>query len=414
MFGSFERMVAIRYLRSRRQEGFISVIAWFSLLGIALGVATLIIVMAVMNGFRTELLGRIMGLNGHLAVHGRSGPIAEYDALAGRMAALDDIIDVAPQLQGQAMATAHGAATGALIRGIRLQELESRGTIPRSIVGGTLDGFEDGPNIIVGDRLAQRLGVTIGDEVTLVSPTSQATAFGSVPRLRNFRVLARFDVGMYEYDSTFIFMPLDQAQLFFRSGDTVNAIEAVVTRPDQVESIRAGLGEVIGQDHYAIDWKQRNSSFFNALEVERNVMFLILTLIILVAAFNIISSMIMLVNDKRASIAIMRTMGATQGTITRIFFLSGASVGVIGTVAGSVLGLLFCQNIETIRQWLQGLTGTELFSAEIYYLSRLPAEVDPVEVVLVIAMALFLSFAASVYPSWRASRTDPVEALRYG
>jgi lipoprotein-releasing system permease protein len=219
---------------------------------------------------------------------------------------------------------------------------------------------------------------------------------------------------MFEYDNTFIYMPLDQAQLFFKSGDAVNAIEIMVSNPDRVDAIRDPLAQVIGEGRYAVDWKQQNSSFFNALQVERNVMFLILTLIILVAAFNIISSMMMLVNDKRASIAIMRTMGASQGMITRIFFMSGASVGVIGTIFGSLLGLVFCWNIETIRQWLQNFTGAELFSAEIYFLSTLPAEVDPVEVILVIAMALFLSFAASIYPSWRASRTDPVEALRYG
>ena len=414
MFGNFERMVAIRYLRSRRQEGFISVIAWFSLLGIALGVATLIIVMSVMNGFRTELLTRIMGLNGHVAVYDVSGPIRNYDGLVARVAEVPGIVEVTPQLEGQAMAMARGHASGALVRGMRARELIARGTIPESIVSGSVDRFGSGPSIIMGARLARKLQVAVGDRLTLISPSSTPTAFGSVPRMRAFDIVALFEVGMYEYDSTFIFMPLNQAQLFFKNGDTVNAIEATVEQPKRVEKVREDLAKAIGDGRYTVDWKQRNSSFFNALMVERNVMFVILTLIILVAAFNIISSMIMLVNDKRASIAIMRTMGATQGTITRIFFMSGASVGVIGTVAGSLLGLVFCWNIETLRQWLQSLTGTELFSAEIYYLSKLPAEVEPVEVTLVIVMALVLSFLASIYPSWRASRTDPVEALRYG
>ncbi len=414
MFGNFERMVAIRYLRSRRQEGFISVIAWFSLLGIALGVATLIIVMSVMNGFRTELLTRIMGLNGHVAVYDVSGSIRNYDGLVARVAEVPGIIEVTPQLEGQAMAMARGHASGALVRGMRARELIARGTIPESIVSGSVDRFGSSPSIIMGARLARKLQVAVGDRLTLISPSSTPTAFGSVPRMRAFDIVALFEVGMYEYDSTFIFMPLNQAQLFFKNGDTVNAIEATVEQPKRVEKVREDLAKAIGDGRYTVDWKQRNSSFFNALMVERNVMFVILTLIILVAAFNIISSMIMLINDKRASIAIMRTMGATQGTITRIFFMSGASVGVIGTVAGSLLGLVFCWNIETLRQWLQSLTGTELFSAEIYYLSKLPAEVEPVEVTLVIVMALVLSFLASIYPSWRASRTDPVEALRYG
>jgi lipoprotein-releasing system permease protein len=414
VFGPFERLVALRYLRSRRQEGFISVIAWFSLLGIGLGVATLIIVMSVMNGFRAELLGRILGLNGHAAVHGSQSPMTGYDQLAVRIGEIPGVLTVTPQLQGQVMAMVNGAASGALVRGLRATDLTARQVIPENIVAGSLENFAGGPSVILGSRLARRLGVGIGDKVTLISPSSTPTAFGSVPRMRAFTIVALFNVGMFEYDNTFIYMPLDQAQLFFKSGDAVNAIEIMVSNPDRVDAIRDPLAQVIGEGRYAVDWKQQNSSFFNALQVERNVMFLILTLIILVAAFNIISSMMMLVNDKRASIAIMRTMGASQGMITRIFFMSGASVGVIGTIFGSLLGLVFCWNIETIRQWLQNFTGAELFSAEIYFLSTLPAEVDPVEVILVIAMALFLSFAASIYPSWRASRTDPVEALRYG
>ena len=414
MFGSFERLVALRYLRSRRKEGFISVIAWFSLLGIGLGVATLIIVMSVMNGFRTELLTRILGLNGHATVHGSSAPMTGYDQLAVRIGEIPGVLSVTPQLQGQVMAMVNGAATGALVRGLRAPDLMARRVIPENIIAGSLENFAGGPSIVVGSRLAAQVGARVGDKITLISPASTPTAFGSVPRMRAFTIVALFNVGMFEYDNSFIYMPLDQAQLFFKSGDAVNAIEIMVGHPDQVDEIRNPLALVVGDGRYAVDWKQKNSSFFNALQVERNVMFLILTLIILVAAFNIISSMMMMVNDKRSSIAIMRTMGASQGMITRIFFMSGASVGVIGTVFGSLLGLVFCWNIESIRQTLQNFTGAELFSAEIYFLSTLPAEVDPIEVALVIAMALFLSFAASIHPSWRASRTDPVEALRHG
>jgi lipoprotein-releasing system permease protein len=414
VFGSFERLVALRYLRSRRKEGFISVIAWFSLLGIGLGVATLIIVMSVMNGFRTELLTRILGLNGHATVHGSSAPMTGYDQLAVRIGEIPGVLSVTPQLQGQVMAMVNGAATGALVRGLRAPDLMARRVIPENIIAGSLENFAGGPSIVVGSRLAAQVGARVGDKITLISPASTPTAFGSVPRMRAFTIVALFNVGMFEYDNSFIYMPLDQAQLFFKSGDAVNAIEIMVGHPDQVDEIRNPLALVVGDGRYAVDWKQKNSSFFNALQVERNVMFLILTLIILVAAFNIISSMMMMVNDKRSSIAIMRTMGASQGMITRIFFMSGASVGVIGTVFGSLLGLVFCWNIESIRQTLQNFTGAELFSAEIYFLSTLPAEVDPIEVALVFAMALFLSFAASIYPSWRASRTDPVEALRHG
>jgi lipoprotein-releasing system permease protein len=406
-------MVALRYLRSRRQEGFISVIAWFSLLGIGLGVATLIIVMSVMNGFRTELLTRILGLNGHATVHGLQSPMIGYDQLAVRIGEIPGVHSVTPQLQSQVMAMVNGAASGALVRGVRAPALMARRIIPDSIVAGSLENFPGGPSIVVGSRLAQKLRVGVGDKMTLISPSSTPTAFGSVPRMRAFTIVALFNVGMFEYDNTLIYMPLNQAQLFFKSGDTVNAIEVMVGAADQVDQIRNPLSLVIGDGRYAVDWKQKNSSFFNALQVERNVMFLILTLIILVAAFNIVSSMIMLVNDKRGSIAIMRTMGASRGMITRIFFMSGASVGVVGTVAGSLLGLVFCWNIEAIRQGLQTFTEAELFSAEIYFLSRLPAEVDVLEVTLVVVMALFLSFAASIYPSWRAARTDPVEALRH-
>jgi len=413
MFGIFERMVAMRYLRSRRQEGFISVIAGFSLLGIGLGVATLIIVMSVMNGFRAELVGRILGLNGHMSVYSKGAPIQGFDDLAVRIGEIPGVLTVTPQLEGQVMAMANGIASGALVRGLRASALLSRQIVPDNIIAGSLEEFSGKSGVIMGARLARRLRVGVGDKITLISPSTTTTVIGSVPRMRAFTVAALFNVGMYEYDNTFIYMPLKPAQTFFKSGDAVNAVEVMVSDPQQVDAIRLPLRKVIGTDKYSLDWKQQNSSFFNALEVERNVMFLILTLIILVAAFNIISSMIMLVKDKGRDIAILRTMGASKGMVMRIFFMSGASIGVIGTIGGTILGLVFCDNIESIRQALQGLTGTELFSAEIYFLSKLPAEVDALEVITVVSMALFLSFAATIYPAWRASRLDPVEALRY-
>ena len=408
----FERMVALRYLRSRRQDGFISVIAWFSLLGICLGVGTLIIVMSVMNGFRIELLSRVLGLNGHVTVYADHGPMPDYGDVVQRIQAVPGVVTVTPQLQGQVMAMANGRASGALVRGMTADDLAARRLIPDSMVAGSIGDFTDG--VVIGDRLAERLAIGVGDRVRLISPVTTTTVIGSVPRIRAFRVAGLFNVGMFEYDNSFVYVPLAQAQLFFRSGDAVNAIEVMVDDPDRVERFREPLATATGDDLRVVSWKRQNASFFNALQVERNVMFLILTLIILVAGFNIISSMIMMVNDKRSAIAVMRTMGASRGMVTRVFFLAGASVGVIGTVAGSILGLVFCANIESIRRGLESLTGGDLFSAEIYFLSRLPAVVDPVEVVAVIALALALSLGASIYPSWRAARIDPVEVLRHG
>ena len=413
IFGAFERMVAMRYLRARRQEGFISVIAGFSLLGIALGVATLIIVMSVMNGFRHELLSRILGLNGHMAVYAELGPVLDYEGVAQRLAKVRGVVQTVPTVEGQVMATAHGGATGALVRGVRPEDLAKRKVVSDHIVAGTLDRFKGDDAILVGSRLAQRFGLGIGSQLTLISPQGNPTAFGTVPRIRGYTIIGIFEVGMYEYDSTFIFMPLEAAQKFFRLPAAVTNVEVMVGNPDMVGALAGPVLEAAGPGHRLVDWQRANSTFFNAIQVERNVMFLILTLIILVAAFNIISGQIMLVKDKGRDIAILRTMGATRGMVLRIFLLSGASIGIVGTLIGFALGVLFADNIETIRQWLQGLTGTELFSAEIYFLSQLPAIIEPGEVAAVVLMALALSLLATVYPSWRAARLDPVEALRY-
>ena len=413
IFSAFERMVAFRYLRARRQEGFISVIAGFSLLGIALGVATLIIVMSVMNGFRAELLGRILGVNGHLTIFAQQGPLPGYAGMVDQVRLVEGVAMAFPQVEGQVMATANGVSSGALVKGMRREDVQRRALLSDAIMAGSLDAFEGNDAVMIGTRMAQRMNLTVGNQITLISPQSNPTAFGSIPRLKSYKVAALFEVGMYEYDNSFIYMPMDAAQTFFRLGDAVTGIDILLDDPDAVRDIREAISTAIGPGKRLYDWQQANSSFFTAIQVERNVMFLILTLIILVAAFNIISSLIMLVKDKGRDIAVLRTMGASRGMIMRIFFMTGASIGVVGTLAGFALGLVFCLNIETIRKGVEFLTGTELFSAEIYFLSRLPAKVDSGEVVTVVLMALILSFLATIYPAWRAARQDPVEALRY-
>jgi lipoprotein-releasing system permease protein len=412
MFGPVERLIAGRYLRPRREEGFISVIALFSLLGIALGVGTLIVVLAVMSGFRAELLGRVLGLNGHLTVQTGPEGLADFDQLVGRLSEADGVVSVTPLVAGQVMASANGVASGALVRGIRPTDLAARATIANGVRAGALATLGD-EQIAIGSRMAYRMGLNLGDRVTLISPKGAATAFGTVPRMKAYEIGAIFEVGMFEYDNSFIFMPLPEAQLYFQLEDRANEIEIMVENPDQVFSYRRELTPIVGQLGRIVDWQQANAQFFTALKVERNVMFLILSLIIMVAAFNIISGMIMLVKDKSRDIAILRTVGATRGAIMRVFFMSGAAIGVTGTVAGFLLGLGFAANIETIRQWLQGLTGTELFAAEIYFLSHLPARIETQDVVSVVLMSLALSLLATLYPSWRAARLDPVEALRY-
>lgn len=413
MFKAFEWMMAARYLRARRREGFVSVIAWFSLLGIALGVATLIIVMSVMNGFREELLSRILGINGHINVYGQQREIVDYPTLAEQLAKIDGVKTVTPTIEGQVMATGNGASSGAMVRGLSPEDFQKRTLLNDSIQAGSFKLFEQGEGIIIGSRLAKKLSLWVGDKITLISPKGNVTAFGTVPRMRAYTIAATFDVGMYEYDSSFVFMPLTAAQNYFRVNG-VNYLEVMTPSAEQADEVTANIQYAMGRYGLnPVDWKRTNASFFNALQVERNVMFMILTLIIIVAAFNIISGLIMLVKDKGKDIAILRTMGASRGSIMRIFFISGASVGVFGTFGGFILGLAFAENIETIRRWIEKLSGNDLFAAEIYFLSKLPAIVDYSEVGLVVAMGLGLSFLATLYPSWRAARLDPVEALRY-
>ncbi len=414
MFGAFERAVAFRYLRARKGERFVSVIAIFSLVGIALGVATLIIVMSVMNGFRQELLGRILGLNGHLGVFAASGPLPDFDAVARRVRGVPGVVSATPIVEGQVLFTSeNGGASGGIARGIRAEDLRARALIAGNLRSGTLDRFGGEDTVAVGIRLAQKLGLRVGDRLTLVSPQGRATVVGTVPRLRSYEVVALFEAGMNEYDSAYVFLPLAASQVYFQLRDQASQVEVFVDDPDRVQQVAGGIRDALRPEAVRIlSWQDANSSFFNAVQVERNVMFLILTLIIVVAAFNIVSSLIMLVKDKGRDIAILRTVGATRGAVMRIFLLCGASVGVAGTLIGFALGVVFCRYIENIRQLLQSLSGTELFSPEVYFLTRLPAVVNPAEVAQAVGLGLVLSLLATLYPSWRAARTDPVVALR--
>lgn len=416
MFSAFERKVAWRYLRARRREGFISVISWFSLLGIALGVATLIIVMSVMNGFRAELFARILGLNGHINIYAQRGNLENYTDLESALAKVKGVRRVTPMVEGQVLVSGKGGTSGAVVRGILPEDMKTKDVLSEKVISGTLANFT-GDGVAIGIRMAEHLDLHVGEKITLTSPRGMQTAFGTIPRLQAYTIAAIYNVGMYEYDNNFVFMPLNTAQLFFNMGQGVTLLEMMVDDPQRMRALYDNsIGVINGQAKQPmriLTWKEVHASFVNALNVERNVMFLILTLIILVAAFNIISSMIMLVKDKGRDIAILRTMGASRKNIMRIFFLAGASIGVIGTLAGVALGVAFSLNIEHIRQFLQSLTHTELFSAEVYFLSQLPAKLDWGEVLQIVCMALGLTFLATLYPSWRAAKLDPVEALRY-
>jgi lipoprotein-releasing system permease protein len=412
-FAPFEWMLSMRYLRSQRREGLISFIAAISFLSLTLGVSALIIVMAVMNGFRKELLDKILGLNGHLLIQPLDSPLTDWEAVAARVAMVEGVSLAAPVVEGQALASSPFNANGVLVRGIRGADLARLGSIARNIRQGTLEGFDDAQAVVIGRRLAEQLSLQAGDSVTLVSPRGAVTPMGTTPRIKPYRVAAVFEIGMSEYDAAFVFMPLPEAQAYFNRTGDVTAVEVYVDNPDRVDRYRRSIQEAAQRPIYMIDWRTRNSTFFNALQVERNVMFLLLTLIVLVAALSILSALFMLVKDKGQNIAILRTMGTTQGAIMRIFLTTGMAIGAAGTFTGFVLGTVFCANIASLERFLSWLTKTDLFSSEIYFLSRLPAELDIGETTAIVVMALTLSFLATLYPSWRAARLDPVEALRY-
>jgi lipoprotein-releasing system permease protein len=413
-FSAFERMVAWRYLRARRKEAFISVIAGFSFVGIMLGVATLIIVMAVMNGFRTELISRILGINGHMVVQPIDSPFNNYDELAKKFAGIKGITMALPLVEGQTLAQGRaGAGSGALVRGVRAEDLEKLKEVSSNIKVGDLVGYMSGEGVLVGSRLASSLGVTAGDQITLIAPEGDITPMGVNPRVKSYTISGVFEIGMSEYDASMVYMPLPEAQLYFNADGLVQSIELFVEHPDAVDTLRPLVEEAAGRQIYITDWRQRNQTFFSALQVERNVMFMILTLIVLVAALNIISGLIMLVKDKGSDIAILRTMGASSGAVMRIFFMTGAAIGLVGTFAGVLLGVIVCLNVESIRQFFSWVSGTVLFDPQLYFLSQLPAEMDISETISVVIMALTLSFIATIFPAWRASKLDPVQALRY-
>jgi lipoprotein-releasing system permease protein len=413
-FSAFERMVAWRYLRSKRKETVISVIASISFVGIMLGVATLIIVMAVMNGFREELLTRILGINGHLVMQPVDTPLDDYQQVAARIAAVPGVKLAMPLIEGQIFATGTvGPGTGALVKGIRGDDLAKVALVADNIRQGSIVGFDSSEGVAIGTRMAEGLGLGVGDSITLFAPEGDVTPLGTTPRVKAYPVVAVFEIGMSEYDASIIFMPLAEAQLFFNQEGRAQTIEIYADDPDDVEALKAPVEAAAERQLYLADWRQRNQTFFSALEVERNVMFMILTLIVLVAALNIISGLIMLVKDKGSDIAILRTMGATSGSVMRIFLMTGAAIGVTGTLAGVLLGVVICLNVEPIRQFFSWLSGTTIFNPELYFLSQLPAKMDVSETVSVVLMALTLSFLATLFPAWRAARLDPVEALRY-
>jgi lipoprotein-releasing system permease protein len=424
-FAGFEWLLALRYLRARRKEGFISVISIFSLLGIMLGVATLIVVMAVLNGFRAELLDKILGFSGHALIYKSDlSPIPNFKDVEARLEKVDGVTRVIALVEGQVMASSNRTSTGALVRGVSEGDIEKlTSLINKDLVTAMADpavpdtkpsftGFDKSGGVAIGDGLARRHQLGLGSNITLISPNGPDTVMGNAPRLRDYPVVAIFKVGMSEYDDNVIYMPLADAQEYFVSEEGVTGIELMVKKPDNIAAMIPAVRQAAG-DLWIQTWQERNQAFFSALAVERNVMFLVLTMIILVAAMNIISGLIMLVKDKGHDIAILRTMGATKGAIQRVFLITGASIGVTGTLLGLALGTLICLNVESIRKAIQWLSGVDPFNAEIYYLATLPADMELGQTLWIAGMSLVLSLLATLYPSWKAAKLDPVEALRY-
>ena len=416
-FGLWERSVAARYLRAKRTESGVAFISLIAFIGITLAVAVLIIVMSVMNGFRTELMSRILGFNGHVYVTGGVLATPSRDQLVMRLKAIPGVVQAAPVIEAQAMALGQGQISGAIVRGIQPADLKAMKIISRNINRGSLAGFGagefGGDLIIVGDRLAQNLGVQPGDPLTLISPTGGATAFGATPQRKTYTVAGTFSVGMSEYDQAFIYMPLEQARLFFGRGDGVDFVEMKLKNPDDAMALKPEVSRIAGPASIVTDWTQKNASYWGALQVERNVMRLILMMLVVIAAINIVSGLIMLVKNKARDIAILRTMGAGRGSILRIFVMAGAAVGLLGTLAGLGIGALFCIYIDPIQSFVEWVTGTPVFSSDVYFLSRVPAKIDWGEVGVIVGWSVGMTLLATLLPAWWASRLDPVEALRY-
>ena len=410
---AFERMLAWRYLRARRAEGFISLTTWFAVIGITLGVATLILVTSLMNGIRDEMTSRFIGIDGHITVYGQSRAFTDYQPAIDKIATMPGVVSVAPRVSGQVMATAHGTALGAQVIATSWESLASRPLFTTNIAEGTLDGVRDGTGIALGASLARNLGVRVGDSVTLISPQGRSTIAGFIPRLKSYPVVAIFKLGMHEFDSGLILMPFAEAQNYFLLPDAISNIEIMVADANAAPAVAARLRAAIGEGARVFDWQETNASVFAALNVQRNVMVIILALIILVAAFNIISSLVMLVKEKGRDIAVLRSMGATRASIMRVFILAGSMIGIAGTAAGIVLGLLLAAYLEPLHHLLERALGQELLLENIYFLSTLPTKTEPGEVAVIVLLALALSFLSALYPARRAARLDPAEALRY-
>jgi lipoprotein-releasing system permease protein len=417
MFGAFERAVAGRYLRARKGERFVSIIAVFSLIGIALGVATLIVVSSVMSGFQTELVTRALGVNGHISIEAPAGgKIDAYQSLLARMRAVPGVVSILPVLDGQVfLTTSQGGGRGGLVRGVTAEDLRQLHPVADHLIAGKLADLTGDNAILVGAGIAAYNRLRVGSDITLISPQGAATAFGTVPRERAFRVVGIFDAGLSTYNDGVVFLPLPMAQIFFQKPDAITGFQIWVSDPDHVEEVVRPLAAILaGHDLLLRDWRHANDQLVGVLQVQKDTMFIVLGLIVLVAAFNVISSLIMLVKDKRADIAVLRTLGAGSGAILRIFLMCGAFVGVSGTAIGTLLGVLVCHNIVAIQHFIEGLTGNQVFDSSVFMLTELPSAIDWGDVARVVALGLVLSLLATLYPSWRAARTDPVEALRNG
>ena len=418
MIFSYELWIAYRYLKARRQESFISVVSWFSLIGIAIGVATLIIVMSVMNGFREEMLTRIIGFNGHASLFiNENAKQLNQSNIEEVVLDIEEVRDIIPVIESTIMVSAGKKSKGVFARGFSLKDFKRNELLFNSISSETYENFTYDNSIIIGHRLSNYLNLKAGNSITLISPMGLSTPFGSAPLAKKFNIAGTFDLGMYEYDSSVLFMSIKNLRDFIGYKENqIDHIEIFYNNPDNSElnsyKIKKKLDN-IEKGNIIIPWTSRHKQLSSALEVERTVMFIILTLIIIVAAFNIISSMIMLVRDKESSISILRTIGVTDKSILKIFIIVGSAIGFIGTLLGLIIGLLFSINIEKIQKFLEVFTGTNLFSAEIYFLSNLPSKIIFSEVVYVILVAFVLSFSATIYPAWRASKIDPIKVLRH-
>jgi len=419
LFFNFELWIAYRYFRAKRDDGFISIISWFSLIGISLGVATLIIVMSVMNGFRDELLTRIIGLNGHATLYVNNNNLnkEDYGQLKSLLFNFEDVKDVTSLVESTVMVSKNNKNRGVLVKGISYRDLIKSSLLSNSINEESLALFKQENFVIIGTRLAKNLGITPGDNFTLISSSGASTPFGDAPLAKNFILAGTFDIGMYEYDASVVFMKINELRNFIGvNNNYIDLVEIFYVNPDLAENInqkiQVSLNKNNSKKYYIVPWTSRHKQLFNALEVERNVMFVILTLIILVAAFNIVSSMIMLVRDKHSSIAILRTMGMSESSMMKVFIMLGASIGFLGTFIGALIGILFSMNISHIQELIEKFSGKELFAAEIYFLSKLPAKIDFSEVVIILVLSITISLLATVYPAWRASKVDPVKVLR--